>query len=116
MRISNADSDLLTRAIRSHNMRALGKNTITNLSSARSLGYGLSAGIPAQVTRATIDVEGSSVRFWIDGSTPTSTEGHLLAAGDTITVENGNEVQNALFINVTSGASLQITFSGGSIE
>ena len=114
MRITNADSDLLARAIRAHNMRALGKNTITDLSSARSLGYGGS--IPAGTTRAAIDVEGAAVRFWIDGSTPTSSQGHLLQAGDSIAVENGNEVQQALFIGVTSGASLQITFSGGSVE
>lgn len=88
----------------------LGKNTITSLSAAVTLGSGGS--IPAAAKFAMMTVEGQQIRYWVDGSVPTSSQGHLANVGDTIFFENGYEVSNAQIIQVASGASVQITFKG----
>jgi hypothetical protein len=111
LKFTNAEADLLARALRSHNTRALGNNTVTGLDEARALGYGGS--IPAGTTRAIIDVEDNPIRFWLNGSSPTATAGHYAAVGDQIEVENGNEVQNFRAIEVAGDVTLQVTFFGG---
>ncbi len=116
--LSSAEGDILARAIRAHNKVASGSTTITGLSSAKSLGA--VTAIPAGVNRAVVDVDlvaGVAVRFWLDGSTPTSTTGHFVAPGDQVALENGNEVVNAKFIESGgSGAVLQVTFFSGGME
>lgn len=112
MQLTNAETDILARAIRSYNTRAFGKNTITGLGTVQTLAG--SGTIPGGTVRAIVDVEGQAVRYWIDGSTPTSAQGHLANAGDQIQIENGFEVTNFKATEAgTPGATLQVTFFGG---
>lgn len=61
-------------------------------------------------TWAFVTVESNSIRFWVDGSTPTTTEGHLAEAGDTIRLEGVDEIRKFLAIRVSADAVIQATF------
>lgn len=41
---------------------------------------------------AFVTVEDQPIRFRLDGADPTDVEGHRLAAGDTLTIEGGQQV------------------------
>jgi hypothetical protein len=58
-----------------------------------------------------ITVETDQVRFRLDGSAPTASEGHLLEAGDILELHDAAEISGAQFIRVTTDATLKI--SGG---
>jgi len=64
---------------------------------------------------AIITVETDQVRFTVDTTTPTSTKGHLLNAGDLLELGNTEMLSNARFIKVTSDATLRITYFGGGV-
>jgi hypothetical protein len=74
------------------------------------------ASVPAGASRAKISNDpesGSAIRFWIDGSVPTSTEGHYISAGDWFELENRDEIINFLAISLTAtSAKLKITYIG----
>lgn len=75
-------------------------NTAVNLPSAiRTL----------KVDFAVITVEDDQVRFRIDGSDPTSSEGHLLEVGDQLELHDAQEIQAIRFIRVTGDADLKIS-------
>jgi len=65
-------------------------------------------GGPAQ--RAVVTVETDQVRYTIDGTTPTSTVGHLLAVGDVLVLEGRKNLSNAKFIKVTNNATISCTY------
>ena len=44
--------------------------------------------------RALITVETAQIRFRIDGGAPTSTVGHILNPGDTITLDSNSDIAN----------------------
>lgn len=65
------------------------------------------------VKRAIITVETDQVRWRADGTAPTSSEGHLLEAGDVLNFLDANYesiLGNLKFIRVTSDAALKITY------
>ena len=59
--------------------------------------------------RALITVETDEVRFRTDGGAPTSSEGHIAAAGSSIVLDSAEELVNFLAIRVTSDATLKVT-------
>lgn len=60
---------------------------------------------------AKVTVETQSIRYWADGSTPTSSEGHLAAAGDEIRLEGPGAVSKFRAIRATgSDGVIQATF------
>ena len=64
--------------------------------------------------RAYITVESNPLRFTIDGTLPTATSGHLLEAGDTLTLESVFEVDE--FRAIRSGsADATLMVSAGNI-
>lgn len=65
----------------------------------------------SKIDFVSITVETDQVRFRIDGSAPTSSEGHLLEAGDILELHDAAEISSAQFIRVTNDATLRI--SGG---
>jgi hypothetical protein len=70
----------------------------------------------APQTRAVqISVEGYSIRFQVDGTTPDSTTGHLLYVTDVLELTNVNAINNLKMIKVTSAATVQITYYGGGV-
>ncbi len=55
-------------------------------------------------------VEDNDIRFWHDGSTPTSTEGNLAEVGDVIRVPGYENVQQFLAIGVSGTANLSCNY------
>ena len=85
------------------------KETITVSSTALPL----TASIAENFNYAFITVETDAVRFWLDGSTPTASAGHKLAAGDTLILNGRDEVDKFRVIRVTTNATLFVSYANG---
>ncbi len=60
---------------------------------------------------AMITCEAAAVRFWLDGTSPTATVGHILNPNDMLILDNQNAVDNASFISKDGGtATLQVSY------
>jgi hypothetical protein len=64
----------------------------------------------AKGLRAMFTVETDQIRFWPDGGTPTNTEGHLLSPGDSMSLENLDQLKNFRAIKVTNNATLMVSY------
>lgn len=62
----------------------------------------------AVVTACRVSVEGSPIRYWTDGGTPTSTGGHLINVGAQF-ILSGGEAKRFSVIATTSAGALQAT-------
>jgi hypothetical protein len=62
---------------------------------------------------ALITVEGDSVHWTVDGTTPTATIGHLATAGSAITLEGYDTIRNFRAIQTATAAVLHVTYFGG---
>ena len=58
-----------------------------------------------------ITVEDNPIRVWFDGSTPTTSVGHLLSAGDSMVLTGGIAALNFLAIATGANATLRVTYS-----
>lgn len=93
-------------------------STLAVSSSAVTFGVDASPILPTRAKGAIITVETDQARYRIDGTAPTSTEGHLLEIGDVLTFDSWTEptndwrqVLNAIqFIRVTTDAALKISW------
>lgn len=47
---------------------------------------------------AFITCEDADIRFWLSGSTPTASLGHMLKKGESLTIENYDDIANFLAI------------------
>lgn len=63
-------------------------------------------------TIAYVSVETAAVRYWTSGSTPTSTTGMLLNAGDGVLLQTAEEIANVKFIAVSGDATLMVSYGG----
>ncbi len=75
-------------------------------------GVALTAAKYAGCKMAKLTVETAQIRFWANGSTPTTTEGHIANPGDIITLDSANDI--AAFKAIRTGATsgiLQCTYS-----
>lgn len=92
---------------------ASGKETLTIAGTAVGLtasNYAVTTG-RKDVDKVTLTLETAQIRYWVDGSTPTSALGHLMEVGETIVLENYDEVVNfrAIRTGSTSGV-LSVTY------
>jgi len=88
---------------------AYDKETITVGSTA--VGFTSSKITNCKVAFCTLDPDGGAIRYWIDGSTPTATSGHYVAAGDSFTIVGTNNIRNFKAIRVgADDGTLQSTF------
>ncbi|MDO9465247.1 MAG: hypothetical protein Q7J67_08130 [bacterium] len=55
-------------------------------------------------------LETDNIRFTIDGTVPSSTVGHLLKVGESLTISNADDIKNFKCIKVTTNASLKISY------
>ena len=63
------------------------------------------------VKKVVCTLETGPIRFTVDGTTPTSTVGHLANIGDTIVLQNEDEARKFLAIRTTStSGALKCTF------
>lgn len=61
--------------------------------------------------KALVTVETAAVRMRIDGSTATSTVGHLLDPGDSVVIEGTDSIINASFVRDTStSGAIHVTY------
>lgn len=62
-------------------------------------------------TRAYVTVEGGPVRFRTDGTAPTALIGHELRTGDTLELDDNDEIQKIQFIRRDGvDATLRVTY------
>ena len=57
-----------------------------------------------------ISVETNAIRYRIDGTDPTASEGHPLAAGDKLTVTGHNNIRRLKMIRQSADAAVKVTF------
>jgi hypothetical protein len=57
-----------------------------------------------------ISCETNDVRYWQDGTNPTSSQGKYLAAGDVLEIDGGYLIANLKFIAVSASATLQVEY------
>lgn len=60
---------------------------------------------------ALISVETDQIRFWTNGSDPTTTDGHLMNVGDTLKLESADDIKNFRAIRVTTDATIQVSYA-----
>lgn len=60
---------------------------------------------------AMITVENNPIRFRIDGTAPTTTEGHLVASGDTIDLDYSTDIYHFKAIATGANATIRVTYS-----
>jgi hypothetical protein len=80
-----------------------------------AVGIGFTDNELAGVDAVYITVETASLRYWVSGDTPTSSEGHLIADGGNFTVVGRENVLNLLMIR-TGGTSADIQASVGKMK
>ena len=82
-----------------------------------STAVGLTASVygeDVRVMQAFITLESAQIRFRIDGNNPTTTEGHLLEAGQNLTLENYNAIKNFRAIRTgSSDGNIRVTYFRG---
>ena len=80
--------------------------TITNAAAVP-----LTRGTYVNATKALITVEDNPIRIRIDGTDPTTAVGHLLSAGDSITLEFTSDIYEFGAIATGGNAVLRVTYS-----
>ena len=86
---------------------ALSHETVTVAGTAIGITSSASEGVLPHA--ALITVEGAQISVTVDGTTPTATVGHLVEAGDEITLTDRGEVMNFLAIRTGGTATLKVT-------
>jgi len=94
----------------------ISKQTLTVSSSA--VGFTVPTSQTTAVRSALVTVEyvtatTDTVRYWITGDNPTTTEGHLLYNGDILELSNVMAVTNFRVIATGNDMKLQIEYFGG---
>ena len=74
-----------------------------------STAIGITKALRIDHNYAFITLETDEVRYRVDGTDPTASEGHKLSPGDTLTLEGGNAIRNFRAIRVTSDATIRIS-------
>ena len=88
---------------------AYDKETITVSSTA--VGFTSSKITNCKIAFCTLDADGGAIRYWFDGSTPTATQGHYVAAGGSFTISGNNNIRNFKAIRAgTDDGILQVTY------
>jgi hypothetical protein len=81
--------------------------------SSTAIGFSASKLSPTNGPKPTtvfVTVEDNDVRFRTDGTSPTTTEGHKLAMGATLTISGQEEIQHFKAIGVSGTGTLKVTY------
>lgn len=87
-----------------------GSDTNISVTTSAAVYSGSGLTVPANTTHMLLSVETQSVRFREDGTSPTSTTGVLLAAGDLIELPVPGTAANLRFIGSSGTATLNISY------
>lgn len=71
------------------------------------------SGAAADAVYGSFSIEDDSIRFRVDGTAPTATEGHLIDAGESFVVCGPATLQALQMIRVTSDADVKATYYRG---
>lgn len=75
-------------------------------------GIGLTAETYGDATNALITVDTADIRYRLDGEAPTSTSGHLVKSGETLTLQSAADIANFKAIRTaTTSAVLSVSYS-----
>lgn len=85
-------------------MAAIGKQILGSLNTPQSLT------IPAGTQSAKISCSGKNVRYWLDGSTPTTDDGHQLFVGSELQINRKDGLDDFLWLEESASAELAITY------
>lgn len=85
-------------------MAVIGKQRVTSLVTA----VGLT--IPAGTKGAMIEASGNNVRYWLNGDTPTASEGHFIGNAGVVFIDRIDGLDTALFIETAATAALEVTY------
>lgn len=80
---------------------AYAKQTVSSTALPLASFTGFAAVAVTDASRLTLSVETNSVRYRYDGGAPTASEGHLLAAGDTLVMTGQHNIQQLQVIRAT---------------
>ena len=73
----------------------------------------LTAATYLRATKAFMTLESAQIRFTKDGTAPTTSVGHLLQVGQTVYLENADEIRNFRAIRTGSSSGvLKVTYEG----
>lgn len=61
------------------------------------------------IKKAVLTIEVDQIRYWVNSSVPTASEGHLLNPGDVLEIEGINNIRNLRMIKVTNNATVMVT-------
>jgi hypothetical protein len=64
----------------------------------------------AEATYALVTVEDDDIRYWLDGSAPTSSLGHLVPDGNTFEIHGPDNIRNFRAIRTNTDATLQVSY------
>jgi hypothetical protein len=67
---------------------------------------------PRQANLARVTVETASIRYTVDGTTPTSSVGHLVASGTTFDVFGWDAIKAFRAIQAVGAAQISVTYYG----
>ena len=102
----NKDSDTLSTQLVTGYAIAKEKVTVSNSSKA------LTTATIANATHALITFESAEIRYWFDGSAPTTTDGHLSYVGKELHLDNALDIANFRAIRTAStDGVIQVTYS-----
>lgn len=89
---------------------AIAVNTAVGFTAAKIMPTsGQFKGMACQAVFCTLETD--DIRFTIDGTTtPSSTVGHLLKAGESLTISNASDIDNFNCIKVTTNGALKVTY------
>jgi hypothetical protein len=75
-----------------------------------SSAVGLTEAIAEGMNHALVTVETESIRFRTDGVAPDATTGHLVTAGNSITLESRREITQFSAIRESADATVQVSY------
>ena len=90
------------------NLRPTGYEALS-VTNAAAVGFTAAKLTPA-VMGVFCTVETATVRFRMDGSDPTTSEGHELESGQTLTIYNRTALPNIKFIAESTTAPVRVTY------
>jgi len=103
--VGGAYSGVTTDSVRASTL-AYESLTITNATPV-----GLTRDLMLSVWTALITVEDNPIRFRLDGVAPTTSEGHLLQAGDMVSIGSTFDALNFLCVATGANAKIRVSYS-----
>jgi hypothetical protein len=88
----------------------VGKDSINHETITVAFGSVASLTRGSNAGQAFITVENTDVRYWVDGTVPNTTMGHLVIAGGIIGLDSEGQIKNFYVTPVSGTAVLQVSY------